>query len=201
MLRSWRRTLTQRKKPEAESTASGIPDTPVRGPRWLYAGPGEDQPGLRAGALSLGLRLGALISGTIEIDRLAVDRLYARLVSAPEAERVDTSGMSDRELDAFYAARREMREQGASGAGAALALPLALNVGELLLNDARIESIDAASGEATLIDVPRFKAEGLNLDGTPIPLSLELQVPGETVVVAQLEGTVSIDQVSPRNSP
>ena len=97
------------------------------------------------GGLIFGLDA-ALISGTVEIDRLAVDGLYARMVSAPEAERVDTSGMNDRELDAFYAARREMPDQAASSAGAALALPLALNVGELLLSDARFESIDATSG-------------------------------------------------------
>jgi uncharacterized protein involved in outer membrane biogenesis len=161
---------------------------------------GETEPGLRTDALSIGVRLRPLISGTVEIDSLEVNGLLVRTTSAPDAEAVDTSRMSDQELDAFYAARRAMREQAGAnaGAGAAIGLPLALNVAELLLTNARFETIDGETGEVSVVEVPRFKATELNLAEKPIPLSMELRVEGVPPVIARLDGVIKIDQAVQR---
>jgi AsmA protein len=160
--------------------------------------PEETEPGLSADSLSIGVQLWPLFSGNVEIDSLLVDGLFARVTGEPDTEAIDTSRMSDRELDAFYAARREMREQAraSAGAGDAIALPRALNVGELQLTDARIESVAADSGEISMIEIPRFQASGLNLDGTPIPLSLELRIPAEQTMTIRVNGAIKVDQVN-----
>ena len=160
--------------------------------------PGEAEPGLRADSLSIGVQLRPLVSGTVEIDSLIVDGLSVRLASTPEAEAIDTGSMSDRELDAFYAARRAMREQAGSntGAGAALGLPLALNVAKLQVTNARIESVSADTGESSVVEIPRLEATDLNLDGVPIPVALELKIAGEAPVSVDLDGTISVDQAT-----
>jgi uncharacterized protein involved in outer membrane biogenesis len=160
--------------------------------------PGETEPGLSADSLAIGVQLWPLLSGNVEIDSLLVDGLFARFAGEPDTETVDTSRMSDRELDAFYAARREMREQARTNAGAgdAIALPLALNVGELLVTNARIESVAADSGEVSVIEIPRFEASGLNLAGTPIPLSLELRIPTGQAMTIRVNGAIKVDQGS-----
>jgi uncharacterized protein involved in outer membrane biogenesis len=162
--------------------------------------PGETEPGLRAQALSIGVQLWPLFSGNVEIDSLLVDGLFARVTGEADTETIDTSRMSDRELDAFYAARRAMREQAGASAGAAeaIGLPLALNVGKLLLTNARIESVDAGTGEVSVVEIPRFEARNLNLAGTPIPLSMTLKLVGEQAVLVSMEGAVKVDQAAQR---
>ena len=162
--------------------------------------PGEAEPGLRAESLSIGVRLRPLFSGTVEIDSLLVDGLLVRLTSAPDAEAIDTGNMSDRELDAFYAARRALREEAGSstGTGAALGLPLALNVAELRLTNARIESVSTETGETSVIEVPRLRATDLNLAGVPIPISLEVKIAGEAPLFVNLDGDISVDQAAER---
>ena len=157
--------------------------------------PGETEPGLRTDALSIGVRLRPLLSGNVEIDGLVVDGLLVRTTGAPDEAAIDTSRMNDQELDRFYAARRELREQAGAeaGAGAALGLPLALNVGELLLTNARIETINSGTGEVSVVEVPRLKATELNLAEAPIPLSMELRFPGKQPITVTLDGVIRVD--------
>jgi uncharacterized protein involved in outer membrane biogenesis len=162
--------------------------------------PGEQQPGITVGSLSIGVQMMPLLSGSVEIDSISVDDLKARLTGAPEQARADTASMSDDELDTFYAKRRSAMSQAGESAGAeaALAVPLALNVQELIVTNSRIETLDPESQEVSAIDITRLQATGLNLDQQPIPLSLALRVDGEQPIDITLEGNVSISQESQR---
>ena len=156
--------------------------------------PGEEQPSLHIGALDIGVQLLPLLSGSVEIDGIRLDRLSATLHAAPQQKTVDTSGLSDAELDAFYAERRKMLEQQGDATGAALAVPLALNVKRLEVTDSRIEMVPADGTASTVIELIRLHATGLNLHGEPIPLEAELRLPGEQPLDIALEGRFGIDQ-------
>ena len=158
--------------------------------------PGEEKAGISARALSIGVQMMPLLSGSVEIDSILLDGLNASITSAPEQPAIDTSKMSDQELDAFYEERRRAREHAGdtAGAEAALAVPLALKVQELTITDARLETLDPESGDISVLEIPRLQATGLNLDQTPIPLSLELRIPGEEVITILIEGELRVSQ-------
>ena len=183
---------------DGETSLSLFPVLGVSLEKVSLAMPGETEPGITVGALSIGVQMMPLLSGSVEIDSISVDGLNAKITSAPEQARADTARMSDEELDAFYAKRREAMSQAGENAGAeaALAVPLALNVQELTITDSRIETLDPESQEVTAVDVIRLRATGLNLDQQPIPLSLTIRVDGEQPIDAALEGQLSISQES-----
>ena len=74
--------------------------------------PGEEEAAVHTRALSIGVQMMPLLSGNVQIDSIRVDGLTAKLVSAEQPPGVDTSKMNDRELDAFYAARRQAMNAG-----------------------------------------------------------------------------------------
>jgi uncharacterized protein involved in outer membrane biogenesis len=158
--------------------------------------PGEEQASISARALSIGVQMMPLLSGRVEIDSIRLDGLNASITSAPEQPAIDTGKMTDRELDAFYDERRKARKQAGdtAGAEAALSVPLALKVRELTITDARLETVDPESEDISVLEIPRLEATGLNLDQTPIPLSMELRVPGEEVISVLLEGELRVSQ-------
>ena len=125
---------------DGETSLSLFPVLGVSLEKVSLAMPGETEPGITVGALSIGVQMMPLLSGSVEIDSISVDGLNAKITSAPEQARADTARMSDEELDAFYAKRREAMSQAGENAGAeaALAVPLALNVQELTITDSRI---------------------------------------------------------------
>ena len=64
--------------------------------------PGAEEPGLRARSLSIGVRMMPLLTGTVKIDSIELDGLSLKTVSTAEkTPAVDTSKMSDEELDAL----------------------------------------------------------------------------------------------------
>jgi AsmA protein len=157
--------------------------------------PGEEQPGLQARSLVVGVKLLPLFSRRLEIDSLALDGVLVRTVAA-ERETIDTGSMSDAELDAFYAARRRALEQaGGARPEEALALPLALEVERLTVTDSRLELSDAG-GEVKVVELERLQALGLNLEARPIPVELALRLPGEPAAELALAGTIAIDQAA-----
>ena len=158
--------------------------------------PGEEEAAVHTRALSIGVQMMPLLSGNVQIDSIRVDGLTAKLVSAEQPPGVDTSKMNDRELDAFYKARRQAITQAGDAAGAevALAVPLALNVAQLIVTDARIESIDATTDESTVIELIKFEASSLNLEEKPIPIAAQVRMPGEQVIELDMEGVIRINQ-------
>jgi AsmA protein len=158
--------------------------------------PQEQQSSLQIRSLLIGVQLRPLLSGKVAIDALELDGMTTRIPASEQQDSIDTSKLSDRQLDDFYAQRRKAQAEAGDAAGsqAALAAPLALEVKTLKLTDARLELLDAAGGAATVIELLSLKATGLNLDARPIPLSLKLRIPGEQTAELALEGKVVIDQ-------
>jgi AsmA protein len=158
--------------------------------------PGKQQPDLQARFLEIGVQLMPLFSGRVEIDTISLDGLDLRIEPAPPEESTDTSQMNDVQLDEFYAKRRRaMEETGeAVGAEAALAVPLALNVQHLIITDSRVTMIDPVADQATVVEIVRMESTGLNLDGLPIPLALEIRLPGEQPLAINMQGKVRVNQ-------
>ncbi len=156
--------------------------------------PGEDQPSLRVRSLTIGVQLLPLLSGRAEIDSIALEGLALRIEPGKQAPRTDTSEMTEQELDVFYARRRQAAEEEGQNAGAALALPLALNVERLTINDSRIEQVDNAGQTSTLVELVELEANGLNLESRPIKLAARLTLPRENPLTLTVAGTVRVDQ-------
>ncbi|NND66593.1 MAG: AsmA family protein [Halioglobus sp.] len=156
--------------------------------------PERDEPDIKVGALQFGVQLWPLLTGEVKVDSIALSDVDLRVVGEADEERVDTASMSDAQLEDYYANRRSQREAAGrdAGAEAALALPLALNVSRLEIADTRIEITDPEGGPATRVIIEALAATGLNLEGTPIPVELTLQLPGEAPINVALEGDFSI---------
>jgi uncharacterized protein involved in outer membrane biogenesis len=158
--------------------------------------PGSEQPDLQAHSMEIGVQFIPLLFGNVQINTIRLDGMTARIESAPKQAAVDSGKLSDEQLDAFYAARRKaIREaDDAAGAELALAVPLALEVKHLVITDSRLELVDPTAHKSTVIELVRLETSGLNLDGKPIPLQLQLRVPGEPVIDVALDGNISLDQ-------
>lgn len=156
--------------------------------------PERDEPDIRVGALQFGVQLRPLLSGQVKVDSLALDDVDLRVIGTEDEQRVDTTNMSDAELESFYADRRARREAAgrSAGAEAALALPLALEVSQLEVANTRIEITDPAGGPSTALIIKAFRARDLNLAGTPIPLELAVELPGAQPISVVLDGDIGI---------
>lgn len=156
--------------------------------------PDEQQPSLQARGLDIAVQVLPLLSKNVAIDGISLDGVVIRMVSAPEPEPLDTSSMSDEELQAFYARRQAAREEAgkASGAESALAVPLALNVQQLSITDSRLEMTELG-GETTVIELLRLEGRDLNLEGRAMPLEADIRLPGDTPMEIDLKGSVVVN--------
>lgn len=135
---------------------------------------------LQAGGLSAGLAVMPLLRGSVEIDAVNLRDLTVTTVAPDPASGMTTPGLSNAELDALYAQRRKARETAGSvgGAGAALALPLALNVGKLLIENARLVTVDDNGKALSTVILERLSATYLNTAGRPVPVTASVRLPG-----------------------
>ncbi|MFK7974679.1 MAG: AsmA family protein [Halioglobus sp.] len=158
--------------------------------------PDSKEPDFKISKLDIGVEFMPLLSGNVQINTFAVDGVDARVEMSEKEEALDTSKMTDSQLDAFYAKRRQDIAQAgqAAGAEAALAVPLALNVKNLSVTNANITLIDPAGAPPTQINLKRLKASGLNVDGREAPLSLVIEVPGDQPIRAEVNVKFAIDQ-------
>ncbi len=156
--------------------------------------PGEQQAGLQIRSLQLGLQLLPLFTGRVEVQTLSLDGLTSRISASKTDVKIDSSQMSDEELDTFYTQRRKAQTEAAAGSRPALAIPLALNVGTLSLTDSKLELVNADGAAPTIIEVQYFKAQNLNLEARPIKLQAKIRLPTEQGIELELRGTVRIDQ-------
>jgi len=156
--------------------------------------PERGEPDIRVGALQFGVELWPLLSGEVKVDSVRLNDVDLRVIGSADEERVDTSKMTDAELENFYAdQRKERRAAGqAAGAEAALALPLALNVSSLEIANTRIEITDPEGGPSTELMIAALEASDLNLAGDPIPLEMLLELPGEQPIEVAIDGDVEI---------
>jgi AsmA protein len=151
---------------------------------------------LRIGKLQVGLQLLPLLRGQIGIDSLTLDGVRASMQSGSEQNRADTSTLSDEDLDALYAIRRKRMATSAE-ASSALAVvipPLALQVKQLTINDARLELRDPDGTAPKLLELVRLQATDLNLNGASMPVDMALRLPGKQVIDVSVKGSIRIDQ-------
>ncbi len=160
--------------------------------------PGEQEMAVKVRSLGVGLQLMPLFSGKAEIGDIAINGMKLSIQSAPKPPALDTSTLTDTQLDEFYKKRRRELEQAGqvSGAEAVIAVPLALNVEKLSVTDSVLEIFSADTKEATIVEIVQLNANGLNLDGKPIVLALDMRVKsgeGADPIDIKVEGRVAID--------
>ena len=155
--------------------------------------PGEAEPSMRVQSLQLGLQLVPLLSGDVAIDWLELGGLDYRLAAGKQGDKVDTSVLSDAQLDAYYAQRRREKAKSAQAAGV-LAIPLALEVATLKVSDSRLQLENADGGEPTIVELQRLKASDINLEARPISLTADIRLAGEQAVELGIQASVLVDQ-------
>ena len=74
--------------------------------------PDEQEANIRARFLGIGLELLPLLSGRVEAGEMAIDGLVMTLKQAPEQPALDTSKLTDEQLDEYYANRRPPEHHG-----------------------------------------------------------------------------------------
>ncbi|MBE9537658.1 MAG: AsmA family protein [Proteobacteria bacterium] len=163
--------------------------------------PGEQEMALKAGSLGIGLELMPLLSREIEIADISIDGLVMTIQAAPEQPALDTSTLSDEQLDEFYSKRREALGSANQAAGqeSIAALPLALNVQRLSVTNSMLEMVSADNTETTRVKIVMLEAKGLNPDDRSMPINLHIQLDGEEgapPVDVTLEGAVRVDAAS-----
>jgi len=158
--------------------------------------PGEQAAEIEVGSLEIGVELMPLVSGEIEIQTVGASSVTITMAAPPEQPAIDTSTLTDAQLNVFYAKRREAISTAASEAGstAVLGAPLALNVERLWLRDVMVRIIDEEAADR-VVQIVELEATGLNLDDRPIPLQAVILLPEEAITVA-LAGTISVNQAS-----
>ena len=167
--------------------------------------PDEEQPLLKARFLGLGLELIPLLSGAIQVGELSVDGLVMTLQSEPKEPAIDKVKLSDAQLDAVYAKRRQEREeahQATVTGDEAAAAPLVLNVRHLLVTDSVLEIVSAESGDRSRVEIINLEATDVNLDDRSIPLTVKARLEGgegsspvEVSVAAQLRVNTATQQL------
>jgi uncharacterized protein involved in outer membrane biogenesis len=154
---------------------------------------------IEADTLATGVALVPLFRGAVEVDSLLLEGVtfmsIARDEAVARAESLDTSTLSDAELDEFYALRRQSRESAAVEASASIVVvAMSLEVGELVLRDIRVLSVDEEDEVLSEIRLEELLATGLNIDGRPVPLSARVSLPDdESPLEVVLDTTFSAD--------
>jgi AsmA protein len=193
---------TLKEQTGAELTVSGgaslslFPSLELQVQQAALSLPEGDDSSLAVDSLSIGVQLMPLLSQELVIDTIGLSGLVVQLVTEAGPAPLDTSGFNDQQLDAYYQQREKLRKSAASAnSGTILAAPLALNIGQMTITDSRIEQLDPASGERSVIEIHSFTASDLNLDARPMPVALQLTMPqgeGEPLTV-ELSGDLRVD--------
>ncbi len=189
---------------EGETSLSVFPTLGVTLGDATVTVPGDTPQTLEVRSLEVGVQLLPLLSRKVEIGTLSMDGLNAAVLlpAASETEpRPDTSTMSNEQLDAFYAARREALGEGAeiNPQTAVLAAPLALNVSKLLITDARFELTDQATGDVTRIELTSLDARNINTEGEAMTLAAKVLAPEaveDATVDLELDANLMLDMGS-----
>ena len=163
--------------------------------------PEDKEPSVSVRSLAIGIELLPLVANRVEIGEISLDGLVAVLQTAPEEPPLDTTKLSDQELDAFYAERRSAKQEAGEAAAEESAHdhPVALNIQRLSVVDSRIEQFDKETGERNVIELVSLQTRDFNLGGIPMPLDAVVKLAGEdgaAPVEIALDGEVSLDQLS-----
>jgi len=149
---------------------------------------------IEADTLATGVALTPLFRGAVEVDSLLLEGVTLTSVARDEAvartESQDTGTLTDAELDAFYALRRQARESAAAEASASMVVvAMSLEVGELVLRDIRVLTVDDNDEVLSEVVLEELLATGLNIDGRTVPLSARLSLPDDEAPVEVILNT------------
>ena len=163
--------------------------------------PGDQEVDVQAKLLAIGLELMPLFTGNVKIGDIVVDGLKAQVTSAAEEPALDTSTLTDEQLDEFYAQRRQELQSAEQAAGqeAIIAVPLALNVQRLLVTNSMLEMVDGETGDLSRLKIISLEAKDLNLDDRAIPLALSIQIEADdqsAPIEVEISGNVSVSSSS-----
>ena len=183
---------------DGEVSLSLFPNIAVKMNKVGLTLPGEVETSVKLTSMGIGLELRALFSGRAEIGEVVVDGLRMTVQSLLEQPVLDTRKLTDEQLDALYAKRRKSLQAAGQAAGseAIVALPLALNVARLSVTNSTLNLVSADKKETIQVEIVQLEVAGLNLDGEPIPLSLNLIIStggGAAPLEVALDGKVQID--------
>ncbi|MEP4486521.1 MAG: AsmA family protein [Halioglobus sp.] len=161
----------------------------------MLTAPGEQATELQVGTLEIGVELMPLLSSEIEIQTLGAESVSITMAAPPEQPAIDTSNLTDAQLDVFYEKRKKAIAEAAdeANAGTAAALPLALNVQRLWLRDVTVRVLGEGDTKDSVLQLVELEATELNLDGRPIPVQAIVMLPDEDISIA-LAGNVSVNQ-------
>ncbi|MEP6388731.1 MAG: AsmA family protein [Halioglobus sp.] len=161
----------------------------------MLTAPGEQAAELKVGALEIGVDLMPLLSSEIEIQTIGAESVAITMTAPPEQPAIDTTNLTDAQLDAFYEKRKKAIAKAADEAstGAAAALPLALNVQRLWLRDVTVTILGEGDDNDSVVQLVELEATQLNLDDRPIPLQAIVALPDQAITIA-LAGNVSVNQ-------
>lgn len=146
-------------------------------------------------SLEIGVQFMPLLSGEVAIETIALDGVVAKLVTEPSPDPIDTTGMSDEALRAFYDQREAERERAGKKAGseAALAVPLALEVANLQITNSRIEMTETG-GDTSVVQIRELTGKDLNLDGRMMPLDGKIVLVSDTPIEVAFESRLTLSQ-------
>ena len=82
---------------------------------------------------------------------------------------------------------------GEASAEQVMAVPLALEVALLSINDSRLE-ITESGGDTQVVEIANFAAQGLNLDGRSVPVEATVSLAGDQPITIALKGKLMISQ-------
>ncbi|GAB5413641.1 MAG: AsmA family protein [Congregibacter sp.] len=158
----------------------------------------ESNTQIAASSLRAGVALMPLLRSSVEVDSIEVTSLTITTEAVDEASAksaaVDTSTLSNKELDAFYALRNKTRElRQAEAAAGLLAAPMALEVGELALRDIRLRTVDKAGALISEVLLKHLTASDLNLAGRASPISAHVIVPAVAEDGEDIEAIIAGD--------
>ncbi|WP_439105580.1 AsmA family protein [Congregibacter sp.] len=135
-----------------------------------------------AKSLSAGVALMPLFKSSVEIDSIQVQGLTVTSEAVDEeaakAEAMDTSTLSNAELEKFYTLRAQVRAKAQAEAAATMIVaPLALEVGELSLSNIKVITVDSAGVPISELQLRQLTAKDFNLDGRVVPLTADVIIP------------------------
>lgn len=139
--------------------------------------PKQEHYDLRARSVNIGVDLLPLLKGNIKIETVRLDGLIVRAES-PAKQSGSDSGLSNIAVNGF----------------AALAVPLTLNIKQLLITDARWQDVDSAGVASTSLELIKLLAKNLNSQSKPVSIEMHLRRSGKQALELTLSGNLRVNQ-------
>ncbi|MEM1110519.1 MAG: AsmA family protein [Pseudomonadota bacterium] len=153
--------------------------------------PGEEEAAIRAQALAIGVAVGPLLSGQVEVGAIRIDSLDATLRQVPAAPAPEAPPQGERpQVDERPAPTPGPAEPAAGAQPSSPASVPAIRIDEVEVLNSSIALVDA-EGVETRIQIERLLAESVNLAGDPVSVDGAVQLPEQDLAV-ELAGNLRL---------